>query len=218
MTCQLSGHPGTRQARAPKIMEFSTPRDPSGRPCLPTHHGWSHPILTNSAGIRGTHPQTCRACWNGWLRCLTRVVRAECDTPWSSCSRSPLRSTGRGEVTAGGRRVDRRRPATGAASCRRVSRSAASPAAATSGTDGPPTADEDRRRRPGSSRGSLARRPPRPHHARTARGGGSGRQACAERPRPKAGRFSWLLRACAKLGIKLVHSAPSMPCRLVRHR
>lgn len=40
-----------------KIEEFSTPRDPSGRPCLPTRHRRSRLPLTNSASIPGAVPE-----------------------------------------------------------------------------------------------------------------------------------------------------------------
>jgi hypothetical protein len=57
-------------------MEFSTPRDPSGRPCLPTHHRRSRLPLTNSASIPGPCPRRSRVCWSDWPRCPTLAIRA----------------------------------------------------------------------------------------------------------------------------------------------
>src|SRR5262249_19186104 len=52
-----------------------TTRDPSGRPCLPTHHRRSRLPLINSASIPGPCPRRSRACWSGWPRCPTLAIR-----------------------------------------------------------------------------------------------------------------------------------------------
>lgn len=82
---------------ASETMEFSTPRDPSGRPCLPTHHRRSRLPLTNrtiirrstrggrgpaGAAVRGTGPPRphvgCAAagCWHSRQRGGERVQPA----------------------------------------------------------------------------------------------------------------------------------------------
>ncbi len=60
------------------------------------------------------------------MRRVPAVVGPGVGRPSGRRSTGPFAQPGRGEVTAGGRRVDRQRPATGAASCRHASRSAAS--------------------------------------------------------------------------------------------
>ncbi|EMF56381.1 transposase IS4 family protein [Streptomyces bottropensis ATCC 25435] len=65
-------------SRASKIMEFSTPHDLPGRPCLPTHHRRSSLPLTSSVSIqrwcRGKSPAFCNVLPRG----PTRAIREGC--------------------------------------------------------------------------------------------------------------------------------------------
>lgn len=65
MISQFDGVPVMWQPQASKIMEFSAPPDPNGRPCVPTQHRRSRLPLTNSAGIQRLYPKTSRVFWMG---------------------------------------------------------------------------------------------------------------------------------------------------------
>jgi hypothetical protein len=73
------------QARTARIMRFSLPHDPDGRPCLPTHHPRSQPPSPNSSTpipANSTTPRP-RTCWPTWPASPTHDPPVAAATRWS---------------------------------------------------------------------------------------------------------------------------------------
>jgi hypothetical protein len=86
------------QARTSRIMRFSLPHDPDGRPCLPIHHRrsqrpWPHSPTPNPSTT--ANPRTCSPAWPA---SLTRELPVAAATRWwpSWAWRPPRSWPGRG--------------------------------------------------------------------------------------------------------------------------
>src|SRR5215211_1250308 len=71
------------QARTARIMRSPQPRDPDGRPCLPTHHPRSQPRSPNWPTPSPSTTANPRACSPTWPAPLTRELPVAAATRWS---------------------------------------------------------------------------------------------------------------------------------------